>query len=592
MATYYISKTGSDSTSDGTNPATPYATLGVAEGQAADGDTIEFGDGDYITSELQTNNTGDYIFIDKGLTLKATNTKQVSLTVSDVNFICRINGNFTNKTVTLDGFVFKDTDGSPTNVIYLKNAQTGKGTVNILNCDFTNSCLYGIAMDPTSVGGFVINITENTKTLGGRSFVNLVGMAADCDVTILDNDVTLEGVTSSVGAIRVSAATADSTVVIDNNTLNLQTSGAIGRGVLINNINNGTVTNNTITCSTTVTDTALGININCDDATLSANGVKVVDNKVTMNTSGGHGILVGTDGSTVGDYKSNDGLIYNNEVIGSVEYRAGVGHGIMFGYNRDGNSTANDVSYVALGILCKNVIGGGHFGNYIKNTGISTDNTGSCLQSKGCTGTKYYSNVITLSTDSYGSAFVANTSSGVNNVNVEVESNIIHITGVTPESTRLMNETDSSQGVTYKKNNYLGLSNVTSTVPFLSLGSAISSATWFSTVENVANVSLVDKPTLSEAALVQALIDLQAAVDLAASAASLVQANSLLQDALDLSESDLAQAEADLLQAQADLVQAASDLQTALNANNTYTGDLGNAFLLATLPTQALRDLL
>ena len=72
---------------------------------------------------------------------------------------------------------------------------------------------------------------------------------------------------------------------------------------------------------------------------------------------------------------------------------------------------------------------------------------------------------------------------GVNNTGIEVESNLILCYEDVPVTTKLTSTTDANQGVTFKKNSYVNISEMSS-APFAYQGSSYTLSQWKSGVED------------------------------------------------------------------------------------------------------------
>lgn len=506
MATYYISLTGDDSTLDGTNPLTPYETLNAAEAASSNGDTIEFADGTYPVSSWQCNGVTGYANIDKALILKATNAGKVNVSASNAIYFLRLNGAWAGDTLGVDGINFTDASGSPTYAIAIKNQSATVGTLNITNCDFQVNGLYGVFYTGDTVSGMDLSISNCTHTGGStsRAFVYLNTYPSGT-FNISDCTLTQTGVTVPQGVIKVQGTAAGVTCSVKRVIVNIDTNGATGRGIYITNIDNAIVDGCTVTSSSSASDAGFSINITSESATLSSDFSQVINNTVLNKCYAGFGIVIGTDGSTAGDNNANDGLVFNNSVTGTDDFKEGLGHGIMFGFCQNGNSFFNVANNLGLGILCKDATGGGHFNNKISKTG-RTNGDGSGIQSKGSTNVKYYANEISMSEASYGAAFVANQDlvTGVNNTGIEVESNLILCYEDVPVTTKLTSTTDANQDVTFKKNSYVNISEMSS-APFAYQGSSYTLSQWKSGVEDDLYESNLSLPIFVESGVPRAV---------------------------------------------------------------------------------------
>ena len=514
--TYYVSLTGSDATGDGTNPSTPYRTFDAAEGAMSAGDTLMVGDGVWGSSDMAAN-LADYFYTTKPISIKAINSGQVTLNSAGA-YTMRFNGDLTAFPVVLEGLTlgYEGTD-VPTGGFFINNSGASAATVTIKDCS-VGLCTLG-SVFVTSSGGTVLTLDNHTYSvdqgsdigdfdandascfiyslaLGANDVLSIEG--GNCNITNRRNTNPVVNIKATAAGASVSITDLSSTVGIDSSV------GQYGcELVQILNVNDAVVDscNLNMTSASTQASGQLVV-IDCDSASLTAHRGVIKNITGSNSCSGGFFARIGHDGSSAGDNRCNDGVVFNCSFVGSQKFRDNVGHGILFGYCQNGNSFGNKISQVGLGLLVKSCLGGGHFANKISRFGRETAPVaGSALQSKGNSGSKFYGNTIELDGDCYGAGFIGNDDDGVgaiyvNNTGVECESNIFQAVATAPAATNYSTLTDGSQDVTFKKNAYLGTTYLSAT-PFFDGTSSASLASW----ESAEEVDLVSETGASSLVL-------------------------------------------------------------------------------------------
>ena len=501
MATYYVSLTGDDATVDGTDPSKPYRTFDAAEAAMSSGDTLMVGDGVWSSSDMAAV-FADYFYTTKSISIKAINSGQVTLN-SAGSYTLRFNGDLTAFPVTLEGLILGYEGTSvPSAGFFINNSGASAATVTIKDCS-VGLCILGSVYD-TSAGGTVLTLDNHTYSVDqGSDIGSFDANDASCFIYSLAlgaNDVlSIEGGscnitnrrnTNPVVHIKATAAGASVSVTGLSSTVGIDSSvGAFGCELIqILNVDDAVVESCDLNMPSASTQ-ASGqlVVIDCDSASLTAHRGVIKNIKGTNGCYGGFFARIGHDGTSDGDNRCNDGVVFNCNFVGSQNFRNNVGHGIFFGYCQNGNSFGNEISQVGLGLLVKSCLGGGHFANKVSRFGRASDGSGSALQSKGNSGAKFYGNTIEINGDCYGAGFIGNDDGGVgaiyvNNTGVECESNIYQAVATAPAATNYSTLNNVSQDVTFKKNAYLGTTYLSAT-PFYDGTVNTSLASWGSAEE-------------------------------------------------------------------------------------------------------------
>jgi len=473
MSTAYISLGGNDGSAVIDDPLLPFRTLNAAEAVVANADTIEFGNGVYAGADIQCNGATGYALIDKALTLKATNSKQVTISPSVSTAAFRLNGNWSGDDLSVEGIIFDDSDAAPNYPIWCANSSATKGALTVKDCEFTNPVFYSVYID-NSGDAMDVTLDNCRHTDGGRGLLNAVNLT-DGNIIVTNNcSAAFSAKTNSTPAIDIDASAAGVTALVERFTLNmtLGLSAPVQEfgGVRIRNIDDAVISLCDLTASAAGANGSASLaTIDCDDGALTAHRGVIKNNTGSNNANGGFLARIGHDVSAAGDDRANNGCIFNNKFSGGDTFRDNSGHALFFGNVTDGVSSFNYVSKVGLGLLCKGATGGGHFSNTVSKFGNSTG-VGSGIQSKGSANVKYYGNLIEIDEDCFGSAFQAGPNGATNNSGIDVSGNTFNVTKDTASNLAIIAESDNNQLVAYSLNNYLlinGESSLTSASPFV-----------------------------------------------------------------------------------------------------------------------------
>lgn len=493
MSDAFLSKSGNDGTATLDDPLLPYLTMSAAEVDVVDGDDIVLFNGVYDGDDIECNGGIGYALIDKGITIRAENIGGATVSPGIATAAFRFNGQFNGKTCGVEGINFDNSDTQANYYIWIRNQNATKGILNIKNNTFADPAFHCIY--ESNASAMDINTESNTATMvDGQSFANLEGMTGGdirslndtCNTSAKDNSAPLFAIGKASGSMTAEVKGFNSSMTINSTALSQF------RCIEIINIDDAVIESCNLsadlTAGSNTNPTAALAVIDCESGALTAHRGLIRNNTLTNKSNGGFCALIGHDVTTAGDDLCNNGNIFNNTITGNATFKAGGGHGYMFGFCTGGQSSFNKATNIALGLLCKMATGGGHFSNKISKYGIPSSTNGSAIQSKGCTNTKYYGNEITIDADCYGASFVANAEGATNNSGVEVNSNAL-IVSQTPTANASLMSVLASQVVSFSANNYLNTDLMTNNAtPMNNQGSTISIAAWKAAVETNANI--------------------------------------------------------------------------------------------------------
>lgn len=395
MATKYVSQTatngyavGSDA-NDGSTKDLAKLTLESAITAATAADTIVMNDGTYtaatyfdVAKALTINAETDY-----GVTLKCTGAvgqvirvgaagveiklgKMIIDAESNASASCvGLNGT-TARTVTLNGTRLRNPGAGRFAV-----ESTGSGQVmrlNVVGVDFSCSSTAGGVYVMMGAGAHIdINglTVDNSASSGAAS-------NSRCPVYLNTNAAATHRIRGVSGNWKVASGSYSVSFI--------RTSGTRGiiernRGMnLTGGDNNGCL-------------------IRCENTSgVQADSLVIRRNQGVNATTGGFLILVGADGASANDNKTNYAMIYNNDVSGTDS--ASLMHGVMIGNSKGGVIFGNKILNSGIPViakLCSEAV-------YQIDNDILLPHTGTsgCLRSKGCTNVQMAGNRVILASGS------------------------------------------------------------------------------------------------------------------------------------------------------------------------------------------------
>jgi hypothetical protein len=499
MTDRYWNKTGNNT--DGLSEATAYNTFSAVHADCVDGDRVLVGAGVYSASEMQTGSNG-YALVQTGITIEAQVAGSVTVQPSSTTAAFRWSTNLSGQTVGVSGIVMDDSGTAVPNYgVWVANNGASACTVVCENNTFKNNVIFGIYVSNSLTKA---NITVKGNTLTGVSTRGLIKAITlgEGDALVEANTITITGKTNGESPIYLSAGAANCTAIVRNNNITCTLSSSVSQiehpMIRVLNIDGALIESNNVNCYADSTNgTGSLIVVDCDIATLTANNCIVRNNTGYIDTTGGFMIRFGHDGSDAAlDHKANKGTMTNNRMDASEVFRNSTGHSIFFGHQTDCNSSFNIVSNGGLGLLCKGTIGGGHYGNIIRNFGSTAANVGSGIQAKGVTNTTFYGNILEVTPDCSGSVLLViaddTQSPTKNSTGALIQSNAIQISDATKSTLGLIQVAENSTA-TFASNTYANADDFTKATPCTKdAGGAgqtsVSLASWKSTDETSANI--------------------------------------------------------------------------------------------------------
>jgi hypothetical protein len=509
MPTYYVAKTGNDTTGDGSKE-NPWATMAKAEASGANGDTVHVAAGTY--TEGTTNN---FLTIAKAISW-----------VADGEVIVQPNGTAGSgfkiqgaaNNISMSGFTFSPGPSTTIN-LYIDNSTGNRvftdctvlgassSTARVLTCGnvtFDNCTLHS--------GGTIINATDATLTVTGCTFesaaavdhirlgatytkntlitgstfngsaANIVSVSGSGNVIVRSNQFSPD--TALGRGVYVIGAGATGSLVVEDNafiadvapTYSLITVTQANRNVRIES-NTIRLTNADYTCSagsaliyianqpTPMVRSNLieTLSVNAiDHITVTSTGTEVgsaliAHNRIHLRNTTGHAIMVGGDGSTgAGDNKLDGSIIEYNQIFGAYFYgNADVGllHAIIVGWNKGGHIRFNYINGCDYGIIIKAGFAKPqdwtHVGGVYYNTIVNVSRN--ALYAKGVMGTDWYNN--TLITDRAATAMMLTGKNEVDgdvfSTNTRMHNNVVYSTNPNAMLVRLAEAGDTDNSFDY-----------------------------------------------------------------------------------------------------------------------------------------------
>lgn len=395
MATKYVSQTtangyavGSDA-NDGSTKALAKLTLEAAITAATAADTIVMNDGTYtaatyfdVAKALTINSETDY-----GTTIKCTGAvgqvirvgaagveiklgKMIIDAESNAAASCVGLYGTTARTVTLNGTRLRNPGAGRFGVESISSGQVI--ALNISSVDFSCTSTAGAVQALLGAGAHVdINglTVDNSASSGAASNTR-------CPVYLNAGAAATHRIRGVSGTWKTAAGAISSSFV--------RTSGT--RGIIERNRGMNLTGGDTSGCL-----------IRCENSSgVQADSLVIRKNQGVNATTGGFLILVGADGASANDNKTNYSMIFGNDVAGTDA--ATLMHGIMIGNSKGGVICGNKIYNAGIPViskLCSEAV-------YQIDNDIVLPHTGTsgCLRAKGCTNTQMAGNRIILASGS------------------------------------------------------------------------------------------------------------------------------------------------------------------------------------------------
>ncbi len=412
MATYYVSKSGNDSTGNG-SVSTPWLTMNKAESSASNGDLVIVLAGTYIEDDPSLHAFWSLKAIEWSTQGGEVIVKSVSTT-----YVVVFGGTTVGK---LTGFTF-DGEKNTTNIIYFGNGTNNKSLVsctlrnpvasgNVATCSGTTSALSfdtctitddGVNATAVIVGGATSNfkLINSTITLTGTTKLLDISSAGSGYCTITGNTILSSAIIAGTFLYMTGGTRATN---ISGNTITF--SAAIAQSViLLANQVNPIVDGNEIS---TLFSVATATHININSTGTDCGTVTVSNNTCRTTAKTGRAILIGTDTTGAGNNKLDGAKITGNTIYGSLYYDRTLAtnglHGIEYGWNKGGLITNNYIDGCAYNIVVKGGNedykgrGGVHFNVLVDAAGTESAATSAFLRLKGVSNVPVCNNTFSLS---------------------------------------------------------------------------------------------------------------------------------------------------------------------------------------------------
>ena len=430
-ATYYVAKTGNDTTGDG-SVGNPWLTLQHAEDAAANGDTVHVGEGTYKENHATLHgwsvSKGIAWIADGAVTVTATGTARRVLYTSGT------------ESVSFTGFIFDANDGIDGAKSYTVNFATGTANKTFSYCTFedaASSLLAGVTLSNINVDNSIFNMTSATvsglkgsyanTTISESVFNATTGTAAvrisnpgnsilfennNFNITnssylwyvTSSGDFTVRGNTFNVTALSSSGGiffdSGTGNITIDHNDFTYADNSSIftidgdvwdidiSNNSIISTIETAadpfiqivdqatpSITNNTFDSQSSDAE-----NISITSTGTNCGAVTISGNTMYSRATVGHVVRVGSEASTAGDNMLDGAVIENNVIYGALHYDSELVdvtvHSIFFGYNKNSFIRYNTVIGGGNGIIVKGdgmeyTSGGIFYNKIINSTGVS-----------------------------------------------------------------------------------------------------------------------------------------------------------------------------------------------------------------------------
>lgn len=399
MAIKYVSQAatngyvvGSDA-NDGSTKVLAKLTLDSAMSAAGIGDTIIINDGTYtsatffnVIKALTINPENDY-----GVVLKRTGAQIRVLNVNCVG------------TVNLGKLVLDAEDNASTSSLSVSNA-AGLTTLGLNGTKLKNT---GAGAAAASISSTALNLNIVDIVLDGncpRSGIYATLLQSghiDIDGLTVDNSATSGATGTTAAPVVLIATVAGVTMRVRRCTGNWKSVGSSHAFILTRGIR-GIIENNR-GMRVTGTDTSAAI-ISCQNTGVLADNVVVRHNHGSNECPGQYLIMIGSDGASANDNKTNYPHVYKNDVSGSAA--ASLMHGLMFGNIKGGVCFGNYVRKAAIPLVSKLQTERAYFDD--NDVDESPTSTSGCMRAKGSVNTDFVGNRIRLSAGNMNKPVVVN----------------------------------------------------------------------------------------------------------------------------------------------------------------------------------------
>jgi hypothetical protein len=469
---YVDSSTGVDTPGGGTIGA-PWKSIEYAYGQATSGDIL-VANGVFMGSTLGGGGTWT-IASNKSIFLQSL-TPYSCILVNTATFQILINAGVSTSTLGLGDVIFGGlayggsriaqairincADGSTiTNAPNFNNLRgdlggNGPKFVETAANALINFSFAGGAKGILNINGLIIDTPSTETNNAGAVMINSPsGLLAGSSVNLPNLYINARKNGHGNAQLSFNCLSSSIPVQIDKPNILINTTGtAINQISAISILNSdfARVSNGSIALTTEIVtaNTAIGVLIDCNSGTLTANNAVQENLRITMNVGGGLGALIGHDlpqGTSPGDFRMTNCSQRDITVYGNDAFNVGGGHAVAQAFTVDSEQTNCSADNVGIGKLFKGALRGRSAG------GTLTRASQSYCYDKGSTDCHFTAtNIIMGGTNGYGKAMQAGENVAVNtsgsrfiNNNIQIQGSVGPVIYVSP-----------SQDVKFISNNY------------------------------------------------------------------------------------------------------------------------------------------
>lgn len=350
--------------------------------------------------------------------------------------------------------------------------------------------------NPSTLAKLVLDASDCISTVTDVQAGGFYGFSIDVGsaITVTNCTFNITSQTAERGAVQFRGNAAGMTANVSGNTISISIKPGLAgsgshSGVVLYNFGS-TVTGNTINVSGNVAGhNGFGVIVSPDPVGTAypVTGSLIADNAITATTNGGIGVQLGQDvqGTGADAVVSAGCVVTRNSVASNPAGQAGSYHGILVGSPGISGASVSRNSVVTTGLALVDKVST----NTVWESNVTVDASGSHFRIKGAQGATFRHNTAIEKLAGYAGKMVQVTNNDVptvtNTSGAAFTANSLYASGLAASGTMTSGET--SQVITYLKNNYYGFSGAVS--PFRTLGVNYASlAAWQAVVPTATGV--------------------------------------------------------------------------------------------------------
>lgn len=420
-ATHFVSLSETNGYAVGVNSGpgdskqTPWLTLAYAITNAPSGSIICVNDGTYAAATF-------FSIADKSLEIRAENTRAVTLNATGaqvriINFTTAAAG--PSHLLTLRGLVL-DGLNTTTRALLIGTSTPALGVyaqVEIFDCtirDVTQSAIRTNVQKSTSltVSGLVLSGAFSSPIIH-------VASAQEGDFSISNVSVSATATADGVSVVDIQRIAGGSGMTVLVSKVTGDVSNSVGsnllHGVTIANVDDAKIENCDLNISGSIFSGWI-YRIFCTSTGMTANRGAIRRNHGYNGNAGGYCALIGSDASSAGDGRHNDGVIAGNTFAANPASATPI-HGIMLGWSTGGEAYDNTVQGCGLATIAKQNTGAHFYNNEI------TQASSEAFRAKGATNAVWENNTVIVSAGHEGDCVNVNIDGAVNSTGIEISGN-------------------------------------------------------------------------------------------------------------------------------------------------------------------------